>query len=157
MKEVTNKSTGSYSTLTVLEARLAVLQKTAKTNDKSTQLPLAEVYKTMAEIYFRQSNYLESGKLYSQALSIYARLQNHQGLIKCQNAQASICLAKGDLAAAKSKLEGLLTLFKKHPDPNTEHIVLNNIGIVHEKLSPLYELLLEKYSIQKKNGFKILL
>lgn len=39
----------------------------------------------------------------------------------------------------------------------TERLKINQTGIVYEKLNPLYELLIEKYSIQKKNGFKILL
>ena len=33
----------------------------------------------------------------------------------------------------------------------------NQTGIIYEKLYPLYELLQEKYSVQKKSGFKILL
>ena len=37
------------------------------------------------------------------------------------------------LAAAKSKLEKLLLLLKKHPVRELEHVVLNNFGIVHEK------------------------
>ena len=39
----------------------------------------------------------------------------------------------------------------------TERLKINQTGIVYEKLNPLYELLIEKYSIQKKNGFRILL
>jgi hypothetical protein len=39
----------------------------------------------------------------------------------------------------------------------TERLKYNQTGIVYEKLYPIYQLLQEKYSIQKKDGFKILL
>ena len=39
----------------------------------------------------------------------------------------------------------------------TERLKNNQIGILYEKLNPIYELLQKEYSIQKKNGFKILL
>jgi len=39
----------------------------------------------------------------------------------------------------------------------TARLKHNESGLVYEKLYPIYQLLQEKYSIQKKNGFKILL
>ena len=39
----------------------------------------------------------------------------------------------------------------------TERLRYNQTGIIYEKLNPLYKILQEKYSIQKKTGFKILL
>ena len=39
----------------------------------------------------------------------------------------------------------------------TERLRHNQTGLVYEKLYPIYKSLQEKYSIQKKNGFKILL
>ena len=44
---------------------------------------------------------------------------------------------KNRTKAAQSKLEGLLQMFKKHPNPELEHIVLNNMGIVYEKKGDL--------------------
>jgi len=42
-------------------------------------------------------------------------------------------------------------------DNITERLKHNQTGLVYEKLYPIYKSLQEKYSIQKKNGFKILL
>ncbi len=39
----------------------------------------------------------------------------------------------------------------------TKRLRNNQTGLVYEKLYPIYELLQEKYSVQKKSGFKILL
>ena len=39
----------------------------------------------------------------------------------------------------------------------TERLKINHTGIVYEKLFPIYKLLEDKYSIQKKSGYKILL
>ncbi|MFK8012145.1 MAG: diguanylate cyclase [Marinicellaceae bacterium] len=132
-----SKASKKNTALLALEAEYITLKTQAQSGKKEHQLQLAENYKQMAEIHFRQSNYHASGKLFSQALAIFARLKDNIGLITCQNAQASICLAKGELAAAQSKLEGLLKLFKKNPNPELEHIVLNNMGIVHEKKGDL--------------------
>jgi len=129
-------------TLIKLESDYISLVEKAKSGKHDFQLQLAENCKEMAEIHFRQNDYLISGKLYSKALTIFARLKNNTGLTTCQNAKASICLAKGELAAAQSKLEGLLQMFKKHPNPELEHIVLNNMGIVHEKKGDLSQAVL---------------
>lgn len=120
-----------------LQKQINNLKNNSKYSDNASQLELAENYRTLAQIHFRQSNYQEAGKQFAQALSLFTRYRNYQGMIFCQNAQASICLARGELAAAKSRLENLLLLLKKHPFKDLEHVVLNNFGIVLEKMGNL--------------------
>ena len=116
-----------------LQNKINKLKNNSKATDNESLKELAEIYKTLAQVHFRQSNYNEAEKQFTLALGAYTRIKNYHGIIFCQNAQASICLARGELAAAKNKLEKLLLLLKKHPVRELEHVVLNNFGIVHEK------------------------
>jgi diguanylate cyclase (GGDEF)-like protein len=138
MNSITEKSTEHlHKNISDLEENIRLLNDKSRLMDRNIQLELAEAYKALADINFRQSKYEEARKLFSQAFYIYNQLNNYHGLIACKNATASICLAKGELPAAKNKLEELLLLLKKSPNKKYEHVVLNNLGIVYDKSGDL--------------------
>ena len=141
----THSSTKHDSTVAELQNQIQILCHNTHLADKESQLKLATAYKSLAEIHFRQSNYEESKSLYAKALHVFNRIDNYNGYLACHNACASICLAKGDLPAAKNELKNLLQLLKEKPHDDYEHIVLNNLGIVYDKTGDLARAVLYFY------------